>query len=185
MARQASSDVCSCWLLVFLFVNELMGMQAALVDSLMLALMSNATGYSEPAAQVLGPGVEGQPGDPIVDSTCSMPCSGDATQVCGGPNANSLYRLTIGTPKIPVSYDYVGCYADTNSSDRRMWRRLGTGPGGGNLDIPMGPTECAQRANITGYPYFAISTPIAGLGETFGYTCWGGEYERDFGVEVT
>jgi hypothetical protein len=102
-----------------------------------------------------------------------MPCSGDSEQVCGGPLANSLYRVAAPNGDSAVAYEYMGCYADTNVSSRRMWRVLGTGPGGGNLDIPMDPPECAKRANASGYPYFAIGNREDE--PTYGQICWGGE----------
>lgn len=50
------------------------------------------------------------------ETDCSMPCGGDSTETCGGPNRLSVYTnnnyVTPGGATIP-GYQYVGCYNDT------------------------------------------------------------------------
>jgi len=48
--------------------------------------------------------VYGQYGD---SSACTVNCTGNSTQICGGPHANSVYNTTTTL--------YVGCYADLDT----------------------------------------------------------------------
>lgn len=55
-------------------------------------------------------------GTEAAEAECSMPCGGDSTETCGGPNRLSVYTnnnyVTPGGATIP-GYQYVGCYNDT------------------------------------------------------------------------
>jgi hypothetical protein len=52
----------------------------------------------------------------VADSDCNMPCSGDATEPCGGGSRLSLFYTTaiIGPQTNPGvnGYTYLGCYAE-------------------------------------------------------------------------
>ena len=56
----------------------------------------------------------------VDDTKCKMPCSGNASQKCGGASVLSLFNNTAYTPRIPVivslpnnkTFVYQGCYAD-------------------------------------------------------------------------
>ena len=52
-------------------------------------------------------------------SECSMPCSGDSSEMCGGPARLSYYQNTKYTPPSVSSYSgytYQGCYTDSVSA---------------------------------------------------------------------
>ena len=55
-------------------------------------------------------------GSVLGQSGCSMPCSGNSAEICGGPNRLSVYNLTTYTPpSIPAAvagYAYQGCYQE-------------------------------------------------------------------------
>ena len=56
------------------------------------------------------------PGAPISQSACNQACTGDSTEVCGGPNALQLYNFTganpLGASVIPAAGGWTsqGCY---------------------------------------------------------------------------
>ena len=92
---------------------------------------------------------------------CTLSCSGNSTQICGGPLANSLYRMTsvpvlsaIGT--IPKTSQ--GCWAE--GAPRRLPQLL--------LDDPNNMTQdlCAYMANLEGFPLFGVQ---------FSRECFGGK----------
>lgn len=49
---------------------------------------------------------------------CTMPCSGNNAELCGGPNRLNMYNLTAfappSTPQTVGSYTYQGCYQEAN-----------------------------------------------------------------------
>ena len=49
---------------------------------------------------------------------CTMPCSGNATQICGGSSRLSVYNYTLYAPPqhkpVITGYGFVGCYTDAN-----------------------------------------------------------------------
>ncbi|ETN46347.1 uncharacterized protein HMPREF1541_00531 [Cyphellophora europaea CBS 101466] len=64
---------------------------------------------------------------PSTSTGCAMPCSGDATATCGGPNALSLYRndayVAPANPAGVGGWAYQGCWSD-DVGDRTLtgWR---------------------------------------------------------------
>lgn len=50
------------------------------------------------------------------DARCSIPCAGDATQVCGGFNAISVYEFV---DTVDIEPENLGCWRDTRN-DRIM-----------------------------------------------------------------
>lgn len=59
-------------------------------------------------------------------SECNMPCSGDASQLCGGPNRLSLYASLREAPPAPRhpeavgNYRFVGCRTDNAGGTRAL-----------------------------------------------------------------
>ncbi|PSS14960.1 hypothetical protein M430DRAFT_51625 [Amorphotheca resinae ATCC 22711] len=55
---------------------------------------------------------------------CSMPCTGNPSQLCGGPNRLSLYNQTTYTPpRNPAlinSYTYLGCFSESLTTSRLL-----------------------------------------------------------------
>lgn len=61
-------------------------------------------------------------------TSCTMACSGDSSETCGGRNSMSVYKNEDRTPTptpVSSSSEYVGCYADTRS-DRIMTDKQAT-----------------------------------------------------------
>jgi hypothetical protein len=56
------------------------------------------------------------PGTPISQSSCNQACTGDSTEVCGGPGALQLYNFTgaypLGASVVPAAggWSSRGCY---------------------------------------------------------------------------
>ncbi|KAJ7639319.1 beta-1,3 exoglucanase precursor-like protein, partial [Roridomyces roridus] len=58
-------------------------------------------------------------GAPTTPASCTTPCSGNATEQCGGPNAINVYSNGSPSPVAPAqvgSWQYQGCFADSVSS---------------------------------------------------------------------
>ena len=66
-------------------------------------------------------------------SACTMPCSGDSTQTCGGVWANSVYQT-----------GYLGCFADTANRDL-------SGPA--QSSAAQTPEQCTAWCAVQGYEY--------------------------------
>eukprot|EP00879_Flechtneria_rotunda_P010453 GHRR01010929.1.p1 GENE.GHRR01010929.1~~GHRR01010929.1.p1 ORF type:complete len:962 (+),score=236.94 GHRR01010929.1:64-2949(+) len=111
------------------------------------------------------------------EERCSMGCSGNPDQTCGGANANRVFSQP--PPPIPAdvpAYEHLGCFKDDYvpddrfdppySTSRRMWRRLGVAKG-------MNSWECAKRAKAAGYPLFGITDYEWSWSKDYGYQCWG------------
>ena len=51
----------------------------------------------------------------VTDNRCTMTCSGNSAQICGGPNGLSIYQVTpaiIGNPVKIGTYTALGCYTE-------------------------------------------------------------------------
>lgn len=66
------------------------------------------------------------PGSSANQTGCTMPCAGNATQICGGPNRLSVYNYT-GTPQLTPShaevvgeYGFEGCFTEPASGGRAL-----------------------------------------------------------------
>lgn len=82
---------------------------------------------------------------------CSSVCTGDATEVCGGPNAYSIYELSsvdLGPGIAQVDgWAYEGCYVD--SSTRLL-------PGASYTAADMTPAKCGSLCSSGGWTRFGI-----------------------------
>ncbi|GLC68280.1 hypothetical protein PLESTF_000671300 [Pleodorina starrii] len=92
-------------------------------------------------------------------SNCTMPCTGNASQICGGLWALSVYATT-GTPPPPTALTpgcYIGCF-----QDRADWRAL---PEMYDESANMTIDRCREIARDKGYAYFGVEA---------GTQCFGG-----------
>lgn len=71
---------------------------------------------------------------PAGPGSCNLACAGDATQVCGGANALSLYEVT-------PSWQSLGCYADKDTA-----RTLGSSVGVAGNTVGKCQAACAAAA---------------------------------------
>ncbi|KAH9485989.1 WSC domain-containing protein [Psilocybe cubensis] len=55
------------------------------------------------------------PGAPIDASACSMPCTGNSGEICGGSNAINIFQST-PAPPLPSGWEAVGCFSDSTDS---------------------------------------------------------------------
>lgn len=90
------------------------------------------------------------------ESKCSMPCSGNQKQLCGGSMAISLFNNTRYTPRIPLAiqtssgrnFTYQGCFSDQGNP-----RTLGA------YSISQGSNTveaCAQLCSSKGYSWAGV-----------------------------
>ncbi|KAF8197751.1 copper radical oxidase [Mycena galopus ATCC 62051] len=86
-------------------------------------------------------------GAPQSVSACNMPCAGNISEFCGGPNALSLYNYTgDDLPPPPV---YVGCFVD-NANGRALTVEIDNA----NLTMELCVASCAaQNFTIAGGEY--------------------------------
>ncbi|KAF8955639.1 WSC domain-containing protein [Flammula alnicola] len=103
----------------------------------------------------------------VSNSECNMPCIGNASLTCGGPNRISIYQDNGGTHGnvLPINkavvgtWTFEGCHTDVvNGAPRTLTERF---------DIAAGVTieSCTQECASQGFS-------IAGL--EFGQECWCG-----------
>ncbi|KAG8954322.1 hypothetical protein FRC03_011505, partial [Tulasnella sp. 419] len=85
------------------------------------------------------------------ESSCSTPCQGDNTQICGGGNLISLYAKNTDIS----SYSYLGCYTDV-SSPRTL-------PDYKVSSTSMTHNFCKTTCVLNGYPFAGIEA---------GNECW-------------
>ncbi|CAM9586716.1 unnamed protein product, partial [Sphacelaria rigidula] len=84
-------------------------------------------------------GVNGNSFDRLGESTaCTMPCSGDSSETCGGRNAISVYYSDSN------SNTYLGCYAD--EKDNRIMEQV--------LTDTEGMTIMVCKSACSGYAFF-------------------------------
>lgn len=84
---------------------------------------------------------------------CDMPCSGDASKVCGGTWANSVYRVSLKNRKTATKESgkkvlhRIGCYRDQWERDLNEY----------NFDSPkMTPGLCVQTCAQKGFSYAGV-----------------------------
>lgn len=96
-------------------------------------------------------------------NNCNMPCAGDSSEVCGGPNGITVYYNPRAAPHTyPGDYCWepLGCYTDSVSA-RSLERRVST-PGG---DAEISAELCLETCRDQGFTF-------AGL--EYGKECWCG-----------
>ncbi|KAI6778002.1 wsc domain-containing [Emericellopsis cladophorae] len=98
----------------------------------------------------------------VDDSLCSIPCSGDNEEICGGVDQTVIYEdPTFSTVPSDVSlddYESLGCYTD-DSEDRALAFKV-------DVDAGTFTTEtCLSACLAQGLPY---------AGTQFGNECWCG-----------
>jgi hypothetical protein len=84
-------------------------------------------------------------------ASCNYPCTGDATEMCGGQEYMNLYDCTDALP-IPPTYNectLLGCYTDVVSA-----RTLPVEVDGGNTN--MDPNVCTAACIAAGYRYSGV-----------------------------
>ncbi|EXJ93880.1 hypothetical protein A1O1_02273 [Capronia coronata CBS 617.96] len=112
----------------------------------------------------------------LADSTCSMACKGDATEMCGGNNALTLFQNTqFVQPTIPAlvnvtnttatstnttqltQYAYVGCYTE-GSSGRTIGTPVGVNTPSYSFTNTTGMTVelCAQTCSTKGFAWVGV-----------------------------
>jgi len=113
------------------------------------------------------------PGAPISQSSCNQACTGDSTEVCGGPDALQLYKFT-GTYPLGASvvaaasgWSSRGCYSDTVSS-----RTLQRSVDAGSVTVESCVSACQSQ-----------SFTIAGL--EYAQECWCGNEINSPGASIS
>jgi len=89
------------------------------------------------------------------DNLCNAPCTGNATQMCGGADVLSVYQFSVLQPQ----YNSVGCYVDAGTG-KRVLRTFVNVFGG---DAATSVTSCAKECDDRGFPY---------SGTEVGVECW-------------
>jgi hypothetical protein len=105
------------------------------------------------------------------EAICDMQCSGDPTEICGGSNHLSLFRVPdYDTPAIPYreNYEYDGCY-----SERTNGRALGNA----SYVDPKGLTvaSCEAFCEKNGFELYGLEN---------GGECWCGDAIAEASVNV-
>ncbi|PPQ76090.1 hypothetical protein CVT24_003662 [Panaeolus cyanescens] len=122
------------------------------------------------------------PGAPIPHIGCNMTCTGNPTEICGGPDAINVFSHSaastptptisttpapasttaapVATPTIPLTagtFEYKGCFQDVVLTNFRTLGTQVTVPGAFNVE------GCTAACKAAGFP-------LAGL--EFGQECW-------------
>ncbi|KAG5964532.1 hypothetical protein E4U57_005212 [Claviceps arundinis] len=87
------------------------------------------------------------------DSKCSLPCSGDNTQKCGGDSTLSIWQDTTVPDEENVSvdaYKSLGCYTDDSSKGRALNYPMDLG------GIVCTPKSCLAACKKKNFPYAGI-----------------------------
>lgn len=96
-------------------------------------------------------------------TSCNMPCAGDSTETCGGPNGLSLYQNPVSNmltaPPTVGNYVFQGCYTDDPA--QRTLPSLRTYD-----QTAMTLDKCAATCSAGGYSYF---------GTEYAYECYCGD----------
>ncbi|KAF8258448.1 WSC domain-containing protein [Lactarius quietus] len=127
------------------------------------------------------------PGAPISQSSCNQACTGNSTEVCGGPDALQLYKFTatypLGASVVPAAGGWTsrGCYSDSVSS-----RTLERSVNAGNVTVESCVSACqSQSFTMAGLEYAhecwcgnAINSPGAPIAQSAcDQTCVGNDME--------
>ena len=122
-------------------------------------------------------------GAPAPASECNMPCSGDNSQYCGGPNRLNLYQDTDATPSQPPVivpnvglWKSLGCYMSVIFHPRHqpvpltLTLLISDNVGGRTLPIPVGVSSntiesCTAACSDAGYDL---------AGTEYSAECWCG-----------
>jgi len=113
------------------------------------------------------------PGAPVSQSACNQACTGDNTEVCGGPGALQLYNFTgaypLGASVVPSAggWSSRGCYNDLVSS-RTLERRVNAG----SVTVESCVSACQSQ-----------SFTIAGL--EYAQECWCGNAINSPGTPIS
>jgi glucan endo-1,3-alpha-glucosidase len=90
---------------------------------------------------------------PILGEGCSMPCSGDSGEICGGAWANSIYKT-----------GYLGCFADSSNRDLS----------GNSESLPtQSPQVCSAWCGSQGFKYAGVQ---------YGSSCFCGNSYGKYGT---
>ncbi|KAF2001319.1 WSC-domain-containing protein [Amniculicola lignicola CBS 123094] len=84
------------------------------------------------------------------DGRCNMPCTGNSSEICGGPNGLSLYQTTkasVGNPSTIGNYTALGCYAEKPNGRSLEYRYAND-----SMTVEL----CAAIAAANGYAYFGL-----------------------------
>jgi hypothetical protein len=81
---------------------------------------------------------------------CSMPCAGDASEACGGPDRLTVYT-SFSTNPGPAGWTSLGCYTD--SVQARTLTVLEQVAGGTDA---MTPEACTSTCAGAGYKYAGV-----------------------------
>ena len=89
-------------------------------------------------------------------TSCNMPCSGNAAEVCGGGNALLVFSSGAANPPPPSGgptelseyglWDSLGCYTDTVAA-RTLLTQVGVAGG------PMTPQRCMDACQSAATPF--------------------------------
>jgi hypothetical protein len=85
-------------------------------------------------------------GDPVVTTSCTQPCGGDSTEMCGGANEISVYEIIGEVMSVP-GWNIIGCYSDNAYPNTTLTGNDTTGP-------DMTPQSCADFCS--GFQYFGV-----------------------------
>ncbi|KAN0133552.1 WSC domain containing protein [Lactarius tabidus] len=113
------------------------------------------------------------PGAPISQSSCNQACTGDSTEVCGGPGALQLYNFTgaypLGASVVPAAggWSSRGCYSDSVSM-----RTLEHSVDAGTVTVESCVSACQSQ-----------SFTIAGL--EYAQECWCGNVINSPGAPIS
>ncbi|KAK5193940.1 hypothetical protein LTR99_005830 [Exophiala xenobiotica] len=100
----------------------------------------------------------------LAEGKCSMSCSGNATETCGGPNALSLFTNDLYVePGSPISvavtgssgtttkFNFIGCYTE-GTSGRTLGGSSSYSTSSSNMTVEM----CASACYAKGYSYAGV-----------------------------
>lgn len=87
----------------------------------------------------------------LVSDQCYMPCAGDSTDKCGGPNGLMVYispTVPVATVSLPTGWTTKGCYAEANGARALTYEATSLFKSGTMTNI-----ACALQCQTLGYSY--------------------------------